>query len=197
MKNKKIKNFCSFNFNKIESKKAAMEMSVGTIVTIVLLMAVLILGIFLVQRIFKSSVNAIDEVDNEVQSQIRQLFAKEGNKIAIYPTSREITLEKGDTPKGFAFSVKNIDVEEAEFSYLIVADDVSKCGSTFSKEKADNMLIGSSGVFTLGPGNSLDLPRLVKFQVSETTPPCTMTFNLEIEKDSVPYTGAQIFVTIK
>ena len=36
-------------------KRGAMEMSVGTIVTIVLLMTVLVLGIFLVQRIFTSS----------------------------------------------------------------------------------------------------------------------------------------------
>jgi len=181
----------------MKSKKGAMEMSVGTIVTIVLLMAVLILGIFLVQKIFKSGGNAIDEIDNEVQSQITQLFAKEGNKIAVYPTSRQITLKKGDDPKGFAFSVKNLDVEEAEFSYGIFADDISKCGSTFSEEKANNLLIGSLGSFSLGPGNSLDLPRLIKFQVPETTPPCTIIYNLEVDKDSVSYTNAQIFVTIK
>ena len=37
------------------NKKAAMEMSVGTIVTIVLLMSVLVLGIFMIQKIFSGS----------------------------------------------------------------------------------------------------------------------------------------------
>jgi uncharacterized protein YneF (UPF0154 family) len=179
------------------NKKAAMEMSVGTIVTIVLLMVVLILGIFLTQRIFKSSINAIDEIDSEVQSQITQLFAKEGNKLAVYPTSREIVIKKGDDPKGFAFSVKNTDVEEAEFSYSVVVDDISKCGTTLTEEEANEMLIGKEGSFTLGPGDALDLPRLVKLDIPETAPPCTMTFNLEVDKDSVSYSTAQIFVTIK
>jgi uncharacterized protein YneF (UPF0154 family) len=181
----------------INNKKAAMEMSVGTIVTIVLLMLVLILGIFLTQRIFQSSVNAIDEIDNEVQSQITQLFSKEGTKIAIYPTSRQITISKGDDPKGFAFSVKNLEVEEAEFSYLITADDISKCGSSFTEDMANNFLIGGSGSFNLGPGNSLDLPRLVLLDIPETAPPCTFSYNVEVKKDSVSYSGGQVFVTIK
>ena len=41
----------------MKSKRGAMEMSVGTIVTIVLLMSVLVLGIFLVQKIFKTGMN--------------------------------------------------------------------------------------------------------------------------------------------
>src|SRR3989344_5188244 len=90
----------------LKSKKAAMEMSVGTMVTIVLLMVVLVLGIFLIQRIFRAGTNAIDSVDSEVQSQIQKLFSEEGKTIAVYPTSREITLSKGDR-KGFAFSVRN------------------------------------------------------------------------------------------
>src|SRR3990167_3393632 len=92
------------------SKRAAMEMSVGTMVTIVLLMIVLVLGIFFIQRIFSSGTNAIDTIDNEIQSQIQKLFAEEGRKVAIYPTSREIEVKRGDDPKGFAFSVKNNDV---------------------------------------------------------------------------------------
>ncbi|MEK6945920.1 MAG: hypothetical protein AABW63_03945 [Nanoarchaeota archaeon] len=181
----------------MKSKSGAMEMSVGTLVTIVLLMAVLILGIFLVQKIFSSGSNAIDSVNNEVQNQINQLFSQEDKKIAVYPTSREITLKKGDTPKGFAFSVKNRDVEQAEFTYSVTASDVSKCGSTFSETKANNYLLGGSGTFSLGPGNALDLARLVKFDIPDTAPPCTIIYNLEVKKAGVSYSGADIYVTIK
>ena len=172
-------------------------MSVGTMVTIVLLMVFLVLGIFFINKVSKLGLNAIDTIDSQVQSEIQKLFAEEGRKIALYPTSREIVLKKGDTPKGFAFSVRNIDVESAEFSYSTTASDVSKCGSTFSEEAANNMLLGGTGTFSLGPGDSLELPRLVKFSVPESSPPCTVTYDLEINKDSVPYTSADIFVTIK
>lgn len=172
-------------------------MSVGTIVTIILLMGVLILGIFLVQKIFSSSTNAIDTVDTEVQSQIEKLFADDAKKIAVYPPSREVKIKKGDDTKGFAFSIRNNDVEEAEFSYTFEASDVSKCGSTLTKDRADNFVLGGSGNFPLGPGSSLDPPRLIKFSVPETAPPCTMIYDLEIKKDGTSYTGAQVFITIK
>ena len=45
-------------------KRAAMEMSVGTIVTIVLLMTVLIMGLVLTRTIFKSSVENINGIDH-------------------------------------------------------------------------------------------------------------------------------------
>ena len=58
----------------IKQKKAAMEMSVGTIVTIVLLMSVLILGIFLIKNIFSSAKNAIDLTDEQLNAEINELF---------------------------------------------------------------------------------------------------------------------------
>jgi len=180
----------------ILKKKAAMEMSVGTIVTIVLLMGVLVLGVFLVQNIFSGATGAIDQINTQVENEIQKLFSDEGKSLAIYPTSRDITIKKGDDPRGFAFSVLNKDVEGAEFTYEITADDVSKCGS-LSKEEAENFLIGGSGSFQLGPGNALELPRLVKLGVPETAPPCTIIYYINVDKEGSPYTGGEIFVTIK
>ena len=177
-------------------KKAAMEMSVGTIVTIVLLMTVLVLGIFFIIQIFSGATNAIDSVNTEVEDQIKKLFSDEGKKLAIYPTSRDIKLKKDDDPKGFAFSVLNKDVESAKFTYSLIADDVSDCGS-LTESQANNFLIGGSGNFQLGPGSSLDQSRLVKFNVPETAPLCTIIYLIEIEKNGEPYTGADIWVTIK
>ncbi|MBM3228571.1 hypothetical protein FJZ20_01655 [Candidatus Pacearchaeota archaeon] len=185
------------NLASLKSRRAAMEMSVGTMVTIVLLMVVLVLGIFLVQRIFRSGTNAIDSIDAEVQSQIQKLFAEEGRNVAIYPTSREVTLKKGDTPKGFAFSVKNTGVEEAEFTYVTSAMDVSKCGTSFTKEIANSYLLGGEGSFNLGGGNTLDFPRMVRFDIPETAPPCPIVYNLEIRKDGESYSSPDILITIK
>lgn len=195
MKSKRIKKDVTNFFPK--NRKAAMEMSVGTIVTIVLLMSVLILGIFLVQKIFSSSTNAIDTIDNEVQNQIAQLFSDEGNKLAVYPTSRDITIKKKDDLKGFAFSVKNVGVESEDFSYSVRASDVSRCGRGFTTEIAESYLLGASGSFSLGPGNSFDMPRLVKFDLNENSPPCTIIYYLDIKKGEEAYAGTDIFVTIK
>ena len=179
-----------------KDKKAQMEMSVGTIVTIVLLMSVLVLGIFLVQKIFKTGTSAIDTVDAQIQSEVNKLFASEGKALVIYPSSREITLKKEDDPRGFAFSVKNEDVESKIFSYKIEAQDVSKCGS-LTKEQAENFILGKTGSFSLGPGNALNLPELIKFVIPKTAPPCTIIYRLNIDMEETPYESGSIFVTIK
>jgi hypothetical protein len=178
-------------------RKGAMEMSVGTIVTIVLLMTVLILGLVLVRSIFSASTSSIDQIDSKVQNEINKLFADEGN-LVIYPSDRQVSLKREDDPRGFAFSVKNNDVETADFTYNLEVDsnfDEEKCGSTFSKEKGNDWLLVSSGSFTLGPGNSLDLPELVLFQIPETAPPCTIPYKLEINEGE--YSSATVYVTIK
>ncbi len=180
----------------IRNKKAAMEMSVGTIVTVVLLMSVLVLGIFLIKEIFFTATGAIDSISTEVESEIQKLFSDEGKKLAIYPTARAITLKKGDAPKGFAFSVQNKDVESADFTYTVTADDVSKCGS-LTKSEADSFLLGGVGSFSLGAGNALELPRLVKLAIPETAPPCTLIYMVDVKKSGDPYAGGEIFVTIK
>ncbi len=178
------------------SKKAAMEMSVGTMVTIVLLMIVLVLGIFFIQRIFSSGTNAIDTIDSQVQSQLQKLFANENAKIAFYPTSREVIVKKGDNPKGFAFSIKNNDVQNGVFDFSTTATDASKCGSTFNEADASNMLLGGNGTLSVGPGDVSE-GRIVKFVVPQSAPPCTIEYDLKVNKGSVTYTDMNFFLTIK
>ena len=178
-------------------KRGAIEMSVGTIVTIVLLMGVLVLGVFLIQRIFSSATGAIDQVDTEIQGEIQKLFANEDTALVVYPASRQITLKKGDDPRGFAFSFKNRGVESRDYTYNIEAEPTfkfsEKCGSSFTASQANSWPLTTSGSFSLGPGNSLELPELVLFDIPDTAPPCTIPFKVNIQNE----TGTSVFVTIK
>ena len=49
-----------------------MQMSVGTIVTIVLLMTVLILGLVLTRTIFTSSIENINSIDDSIKEEINK-----------------------------------------------------------------------------------------------------------------------------
>ncbi len=182
---------------KVTSKRAAMEMSVGTIVTIVLLMTVLVLGLVLIKSIFDTGTTAIDSIDDAVQGQIQKLFAEEGKKLVVYPVSKQITIEKKDKkPSGFAFSVKNLDTDSQDFTYSIEVDnnfDTSKCGSSFTTEKGNSWLLIDSGSFTLGGGDPMDSPALALLDIPETAPPCTIPYKLTI----TDYAQTTIFITIE
>ena len=176
-----------------------MEMSVGTIVTIVLLMTVLVLGLVLIRSIFSSGTSAIDSIDSAVQSEIQKLFAEEGKRLVVYPSSRQVSIEKKDKePSGFAFSVKNLETDSKDFTYSVNVDPsftISKCGSSFTAEKGNNWLLVDSGSFTLGGGNQMDLPELILLDIPETAPPCTIPYKLSI--DGGDYAQTSIYVTIE
>lgn len=167
-------------------KRAAMEMSVGTIVTIVLLMAVLVLGLVMVRTIFRSSTDNIDQVDKKVKDQINKLFSEdELKKVIIYPSSY-ITLEKGKSA-GFGLSIRNNEETSGEFSYTVeAAEGEFDCMST----SAANGLISLGRVgngINLLPGTVMDEPVYVRFDIPDSAPPCQIRYNLNVEKDGVQY----------
>ncbi len=189
----------------IKNSKGALEMSVGTIVTIVLLMSVLVLGLFFIQKIFNSGSNAITSIDSQVQNEIAKLFSEGGNVLAIYPNSQDITIKKGDTPRGFAFSIKNRDTSPHSYKYEIFAqegfDYKAQCGPRMTQPKADKYLILYTGRLTIPGSATLSNPELVRFNVPESAISCTIPYRLNINYDDKdnqgPFEGATLFVTIK
>ena len=171
----------------MKNKKAAMEMSVGTIVTIVLLMSVLVLGIFLVQKIFGVGTSAIDQVDTKIQSEIDQLFADEGKKVVIYPKERFISIKKGDSG-GFGFSILNKESEVGSFSYVITVGEVaSDC--IITPEQADKFIVigKQESDIILPSGSKLEDAIFVKFKIPESASLCQIRYKIDVQNNGVQY----------
>lgn len=167
----------------MKNKKAAMEMSMGTIVTIILLVVVLVLGIFFIQRIFGTGTDAIDQIDTQVQNEINKLFTEEGKRVVVYPNSREITIKQGDSG-GFGFSIKNVESYTADFTYEVEVLEIAQ-NCELSTTQAENLIIlgkQSNSALTLTSGNFLQNAILVKFDISETTPLCKLRYLLSVDK---------------
>ncbi|HLC78607.1 MAG TPA: hypothetical protein VJH92_05785 [Candidatus Nanoarchaeia archaeon] len=173
-----------------KNKQAAMEMSVGTLVTIVLLMVVLVLGIVLVKSIFGTGQNTVDLIDAQVQDQINKLFTDESTKFVILPSSREVRIKQGNTG-GVGFSTRNVDKTQGSFTYKTTAVDVEKaCKSVLSLPDAQNLInIGGSSLvpYNLASGNKMDEAALIKFSIDKTTPLCLIRYRIEVFKGSTTY----------
>lgn len=93
------------------NKSGAMEMTVGTIVTIVLLMSALVLGLFLTQRIFRNVTDSVDSIDGQMKSEINNLFEQDASKSIVVGLGGESTaiVKQGTDSFGipFAFSPTN------------------------------------------------------------------------------------------
>lgn len=165
-------------------KRAAIEMSIGTIVTIVLAMSMLILGMVLVKNIFSGSSDNVLQMNDQVKDQISKLFSED--KKAVVNLPNQIAKIKQNKDWGVAFAVKNLErgtAEAGDFTYEVILDDAdvqTKCGIG----DADVMrwiTTGRTGSTKIAPGETYF--GIIRFLIPENAPLCTVRFNIEIQKD--------------
>jgi len=168
----------------IQQKKGEMEMTMGTMVTIVLLTIVLILGSYFVSKIFTSATENIDSIDTAVKNEINKLFSEDNSKkIVVYPPTRKIKIQKGRDNLGFGFSIRNVKEEEAKFSYEINAVEAS-CNMRLS-DAEDMIALGRERTgIQLSPGSMMSEPIFVRFKIPETAPPCQIRYEIKIYEGS-------------
>lgn len=182
-----------------KNKKAQMEMSVGTIVTIVLLVTLLILGVVLIKNIFSSAKGVVDLTNEQLRSEINKLFS-EDSKISIYPGTKMVDI-KQESMDGVGIGIKNLVTgtpEGTEFSYKAYVSDPdldSKCGvseSTIEKwitvgREAENI--------PLAPGDSV--VRKILFNIPAGAPLCTIHFEVDVTANGDNYATDEFIITIK
>lgn len=169
----------------MKNRRAAMEMSVGTIVTIVLLMSVLILGIFLVQKIFSSAKGAIDLTDEQLKNEINKLFADD-KEITIYPQTRQVEISPGGSDAigiGITNLLRGVEGEQ-KFSYEVTLEDEGDCGANAESwlklgKKADNFGIGPKDTYV----------RRVILEVPEGAPLCSARYAVSVTNEGKNYAG--------
>jgi len=195
LKTKKAAKVVCNNFRR--NRKAAMELTMGTMVTMVLLVAVLILGGYMVNKIFSGGMESVDQINTQVRSEITKLFSEDSTrKIIIYPQSRTIELAKGSQGAGFAFSIRNVETSAGQFTYTISAGETD-C-EQLSVAQADSLIgLGKIGSVQIGPGDIMDDPELVTFNIPESAPPCSARYNVDLKKDGQVYgSTVSVIVTI-
>jgi hypothetical protein len=64
-------------------KRGALELSIGTVVVLVLGMSMLILGLVLVRSIFQGGTESIDTLNDKIRSEIASLFTNEAQDVVV------------------------------------------------------------------------------------------------------------------
>ena len=99
------------------SNRGAIELSIGTMVIIVLSMSMLILGLVLIKNIFSGARDITDMTNSQLKEQVSKLFG-EDKKLVVYPDTRHIVVTPGEA-SGFGIGIKNLltGVQDKKFSY--------------------------------------------------------------------------------
>lgn len=163
------------------NKRGAMEMSIGTIVIIVLAMSMLILGMVLVKNIFSGSSQNILQMNDKVKDQINKLFVEDKKTVVYLPN--QIAKIKQNEDWGIAFGIKNLEKNnpnDKEFSYEVVLSDPdaqTKCGIG-EKDIQSWITTGRADSILLSPGQSYF--GIVRFFIPDSAPLCTVRFHIEV-----------------
>ncbi len=169
------------------NKKGAMELSIGTIIIIVIALAFLILGLILVKQIFFSATNNVDILDQKVQSEIQKLFTEE-KRIVVY-LSNNIAKPKQGEEWGVAFAIKNLEMgtgSASDFNYVVNVVDSSSCNLR-PEQALTYIKLGRAETMSIAPGQTAY--RLIRFKIPETAPLCLMRFNINVYKGKSPSPG--------
>ena len=179
-------------------KRGAMELSIGTIVVIVLAMSMLILGVILITNIFTGATDIADMTNDQLKNQVAQLFG-ENKKLVVYPNTRKIEAKLGES-SGFGIGIKNLiqGTQDKKFSYEVIVSDPdirAKCGVTeleaeewISTGRAEDNIELAPGEFTSGK---------VLLMIPDGTPLCTFRFRVNVKYGQDAYQSELMDVIIK
>jgi len=175
-------------------KKGALELSIGTIVIIVLAMTMLILGLVLIRTIFTGAKYNVDTMNNKVMNEINKLFV-EDKKTVIYLAGNEAEIKQGKT-WGIAFGIKNLEqgvASSSKFDYeVIVSDPDIKKNCQITEQVAEDWIkTGRADSVNIAPGDSYY--GIVRFNVPTGAPLCTVRYHLEVK--STGDLGSQDYAT--
>ena len=185
----------------LKHKKAAIELSIGTIVIIVLAMAMLILGLVLIRGIFSGATDSVKNINAGVQTEINKLFQSENDKAVIRLTDSTAQIKQGED-FGVAFGIRNINkgaTEATVFNYQVALDDSNiknNCG--VSEQQANSWVKIGTGRMSVQPGEvGYDV---VLISVPVVAPLCKTKFRLTIweqgKSPSDAYVNPPFFVQI-
>lgn len=179
-------------------KRGAMELSVGTIVVIVLAMSMLILGLVLVKNIFEGSKYNIDVLNQGVKDELTKIFPSD-EKIYVHLPNHNADIPQGKD-WGVGFAIRNNaqgSPQDSVFSYKVVLADEriqEKCG--VGADVANKWIVtGESGRITISPGQ-IEIG-VARFQIPDNAPLCTIRYNIIVDKTGVPYATGFFDVSIK
>lgn len=187
---------------KLKTKRAALELSVSTIVVIVIAVSMLVLGLVLVRTIFKSSIDNVEGISDKVEQKINELYSDE-ESLVLYPSTGIIKLKQGNTERGIAFGIKNLEAGTAVakmFSYKVSLADTNvkqKCGVS-DAEVEKWISLGTGGELKgreLGPGQ--DYKEIFRPNIPLTAPLCTVRFNIDVKVDNMPYAGNSFDIKVE
>ncbi|MEK6836527.1 MAG: hypothetical protein AABX94_02565 [Nanoarchaeota archaeon] len=185
-----------------KNREGALELSIGTIVVIVIGMSMLVLGLVLVRTIFKGSTESVDALNDQVMGEIRNIFGKEsGNLVIKLGSTDSIKVKPGADPFKVATGAQHPDGATATrgvLLYKVYLDEKSNgnCFKILGKQRAENIFITPLNVWNdfdeFSGSNSF---ALIEMKIPDGTSSCTQKVYVDMKlKEEAEANSGKVFI---
>jgi hypothetical protein len=179
-------------------KKGAIELSMSTIVVVVLAMALLIGGIVLVRNITSGATESVDVINEKVMSEINGLFSENKRIVVKLGSDKTADIPADNEVFGVAIAASTIDGDLAgqdNVLYELSLDSSARenCLTTLGQESTEELFLQNFN--TQLPFDSFDGSTgaaLIQVQVPEGTKLCTQKVFFDVYEDG-QNTGRESF----
>jgi len=179
----------------MRGKVGAIEMSIGTIVIVVLSMSMLILGMVLIKNIFTGASSIADLNENQISSEIAKLYGDD-KELVIYPGVDILEVKIGE-PDAFAIRIKNLlkgsDASDAIFSYSIAPDNFLECGLGEARILGWMKGVDGSGISIPVAGEDIEK---ILIEIPDGAPLCSFKMRISVRQNGQAYATDQMFIQI-
>ncbi|MFH1501271.1 MAG: hypothetical protein ABIE22_05000 [archaeon] len=182
-----------------KKRRGALELSIGTIVIIVLAMTMLILGLVLVRTIFTGATYNVEQMNNKVKDEINKLFV-EDKKIVVYLSNQKTEIKQGES-WGVAWALKNLQTgtpEAAMLSYdIVISDDNIRQNCGISEQTAQSWIVlgGSESNIPVQPGETIY--SVVRLNIPESAPLCLTRYRINSKLNGQDYASEYFDIDIR
>jgi hypothetical protein len=167
------------------NKQGALELSVGTIVIIVIAMSMLILGLVLVRTIFTGATDSVDELNLKVQGEVVKLFSDDERNIVVkLGADNTAKIKQGTDSFGIVIGARTPDggpTNRERLKYRLTLDEggdcVRKLGLRGTEDLFGTRLVSNNNFDEFDGSHAF---ALVLLSVSDTTLLCNQKVFVDV-----------------
>lgn len=194
------------------NKKGAIELSIGTVVIIVLAMTMLILGLVLVRNIFTGATENVDTLNEKVKNEIVNLFATgDSNVVVKLGADKTARVKQGSGPFRIAIGARKPDTAidrtirgRDEIQYKLTLDESSgNCAAQALYGKQNTAKFFTGGIEQFKQFDTFEGSQafaLVEVNIPDGSPLCSQKVYVDVAERSslnTNYAGSFFIIQIE
>lgn len=159
-------------------RRGALELSIGTIVVIVIAVTTLILGLVLVRSIMCGAVGLTGEVNSKVRGELNRLFGQSGGEVQCIGAGEPVKIIPGQN--NFVYcSIRA--KETAQYAFTVTSIKFSS--STVTQAQLNTWLAQKDTTFRVAP-NDEEAKKVATILIPEDAPEGLLTLDFAVKRDA-------------